>query len=93
MTIEQFEAFSAAGQIIELERMKAAVQTINAALGKGGTAFLNSIESRIGLIRRGGDIDEEDVLNAQLDLALGKSIGPLSDAGLEGIGIEVRTSP
>jgi len=90
MTLDQFEAFSAAGQVAELERLKAGAYLISSSLGKNLTSYLNSIESRIGLIRRGSELDDEAVIEAQLDTLLGKQIGPLSDAGLRNIGIDVR---
>jgi len=89
MTIEQFESYAAAGQIAELEKLRTGVHALVSAMGKNCNSYLNSIESRIGLLRRGGDLESEDVIEAQLDTLLGKSVGPLSDAGLRNIGIEV----
>lgn len=86
MSVDQFESFSLAGQIRDLEEQRDLVIALSSGQGKQSTHALNTINTRINLLRR-GDLSEEAVMDAQLDSILGRSIGPVSDAGLASLGI------
>jgi hypothetical protein len=92
MNIEQFESYAAVGQIEEQKLQRLLVLGCVYGGSKNVKAVLRQIDQKIEMLKR-GYIDEEDLVDLQMDSIVGKSVGPLSDAGLSALGIvpEERT--
>lgn len=77
----------AAGQVKDLVELKSRIRgTATGMAGKDARRVLSSLDARIALIRRGA-ATEEEIAEAQMEAQLGQSVGPLSDSGLEALGI------
>lgn len=85
--MEQFEAFLSAGQVTDLTDLKARIRaTATGMAGKEAKRVLASLDARIAIIRR-GMATEEEIAEAQMESAFGRSVGPLTDDGLAALGI------
>lgn len=87
LSLEQFEAFSAAGRIKELEDRRETIYAVNAAMGKGVNSAIRGIDARIKALRKGKELSPQDIIDAQLDAMLAPSVGPMTDRGMEAMGI------
>jgi len=63
------------------------IYAMNAAMGKGVNSAIRGIDAKINALRKGRDLTDQDIIDAQLDTVLAPSAGPLTDRGLSAVGI------
>lgn len=87
LSFDQYEAFTAAAKIRELQRDRDSLLSFNNAQSKDPQASLKRRESFIERIFYGEELDEEAIADDVLTDKYGDALNLGSDAALENLGI------